>query len=51
MRASEPGNTYIIPGGEARRAAEHDPGKWKPVFGKDHAPMKNRHMTAARRPV
>jgi 3-isopropylmalate/(R)-2-methylmalate dehydratase small subunit len=30
---------------------EHDPEKWKPVFGKDHAPMKNRHMTAARRPV
>jgi hypothetical protein len=20
---------------------EHDPEKWKPVFGKDHAPMRN----------
>jgi hypothetical protein len=23
------------------RALEHDPEKWKPVFGKDHAPRKN----------
>ncbi len=28
--------------GESRpdRALEHDPGKWEPVFGEDHAPMK-----------
>jgi hypothetical protein len=23
------------------RPLEHDPEKWKPVFGKDHAPMKH----------
>jgi hypothetical protein len=25
----------------AQRELEHDPEKWKPVFGKDHAQMKN----------
>jgi hypothetical protein len=25
-----------------RRLVEHDPEKWKPVFGKDHAPTLNR---------
>jgi hypothetical protein len=24
------------------RTLEHDPEKWKPVFRKDHAPLKNR---------
>ena len=28
-------------GGGRREAIEHDPEKWEPVFGKDHAPTKS----------
>jgi hypothetical protein len=28
-------------GGGRREAIEHDPEKWEPIFGKDHAPTKS----------
>ena len=32
---------FLTPGRQGRRWLEHDPEKWKPVFGKDHAQAKS----------